>query len=202
MAVDEVAGPVALHQGEEGLEPLVGWIRVIVDPPRGSVGEEDVQPPAPELGPPQPPGEPLHPPPHLPLRVLVRPARRVAWAPPEAGDEEPRRLHHAALHVRPPLRGRDEAALGFYRMIVVPVDVEEGGIERIHEVLKVIVGEVATGQDEVEFAEPPSGEGSLQGRANLIAHDEDPCHVPARSSSPSDRSFAADRPSFVHPRRR
>lgn len=202
MTMDKEARLIANKEREKRREPLVGGIGVVVDSPRGGVGKENVEPPSTAVASPQPPGELPHPTTHSRLRVLVIPSPPVAGTPPQPSDDEPPHLDNAALHARSPLWGNDLPPLSLQGSIVIAVYVQERNIERIHEVAEVVVGKVAAGEDEPDIGKPFPGQRPLEGGVDLIPHEEELCHVPTRSSSPSSRSRWGVGPLRSQPRAR
>ena len=94
---------------------------------------------------------------HLALRVLVR-ARPVADRPTETGDDKAGRLHHSPVEIlaagRPDDRPvRDERApqrVGPAQVgVMVAGDVQQRLVGPADQVLEVLEGQVATGDDEV-----------------------------------------------------
>ena len=140
MPMDQVPGPVLVHQIQQTLKPLVGVILPVSIAHDGRVGQHNVHAPRPPEAPPQPP-DPAG---HLGLRVLVGPSA-VLHTPPQAQNAQALHRHQAVLHAVAALR-----RVPVIGLVVIPVDVEQGLAAHGHQEAEVFGVQVPAGEDQVD----------------------------------------------------
>ena len=141
MAVDKIAGAVAVHQGVEGVEAHVGQVLPVIQPQGGGVGQQDVKPALAHQG-----QLPLpHPPVHLPLGILVLPLLLIPHGAPQAQDAHPFVGVDLVLHADTALRRHRVVTV-----VVVAVDVEHRPVGKGGDKGQIAGVQVAAGEDQVD----------------------------------------------------